>query len=50
MRGFAGAEDLSEVVRDALGTGCRIAGVDRLRGGSKKGVYRVGLDGGERRA
>ncbi|MBA4860877.1 phosphotransferase [Streptomyces sp. PSKA54] len=46
MRRFAETEDLSAVVRDALGAGCRIAGVDRLRGGSKKGVYRVRLDGG----
>lgn len=34
------------MVRDALGAGCRIAGVDRLRGGTKKGVYRVRLGGG----
>ncbi|WP_329485768.1 aminoglycoside phosphotransferase family protein [Kitasatospora sp. NBC_01246] len=45
MRRFAEAEDLSDVVRQALGAGCRIVGVDRLRGGSKKGVYRVRLDG-----
>ncbi|GAB2739750.1 phosphotransferase [Kitasatospora kifunensis] len=36
------------MVRDALGAGCRIVGVDRLRGGSKKGAYRVRLDGGQR--
>jgi hypothetical protein len=45
VRGFAETEDLSGVVREALGAGCRIVGVDRLRGGSKKGVYRVRLDG-----
>ncbi|MFF5210581.1 phosphotransferase [Streptosporangium sp. NPDC000396] len=45
MRRFAEIEDLSGVVRDALGTGCRIVGAERLRGGSKKGVYRVRLDG-----
>lgn len=33
------------MVCDALGAGCQIVGVDRLRGGSKKGVYRVRLDG-----
>ncbi|MGW1774980.1 phosphotransferase family protein [Streptomyces sp. NPDC002104] len=45
MRRFAEAEDLSGVVRDALGGAVRVAGVERLRGGSKKGVYRVGLTG-----
>ncbi|WP_028801365.1 phosphotransferase family protein [Streptomyces sp. 142MFCol3.1] len=45
MRIFAGAEDLSAVVREALGEDCRIVGADRLRGGSKKGVYRVRLAG-----
>ncbi|MER5177620.1 phosphotransferase [Streptomyces sp. NPDC002896] len=45
MRRFAETEDLPAVVHDALGAGCRITGVDRLRGGSKKGVYRVRLDG-----
>ncbi|MFI5761272.1 phosphotransferase family protein [Streptomyces sp. NPDC051563] len=45
MRRFAEAEDLSGPVRDALGAECRIAGADRLRGGSKKGVYRVRLTG-----
>jgi hypothetical protein len=43
--GFAEAEDLSGVVSDALGKRRRIAGVDRLRGGTKKGVYRIRLDG-----
>ncbi|MEV4056205.1 phosphotransferase [Amycolatopsis sp. NPDC049688] len=45
MRQFADVGDLSGLVRDALGAGCRITAVDRLRGGSKKGVYRVRLDG-----
>ncbi|WP_410675219.1 phosphotransferase family protein [Amycolatopsis sp. cmx-4-68] len=36
---------MSGLVRDALGAGCRVVAVDRLRGGSKKGVYRVSLDG-----
>ncbi|MFJ6852499.1 phosphotransferase [Streptomyces sp. NPDC091271] len=45
MRDFPAAQDLSGVVRDALGAGCRILGVERLRGGSKKGVYRVRVDG-----
>ncbi|MFD7493623.1 phosphotransferase family protein [Streptomyces sp. NPDC059832] len=45
MRQFAEIEDLSELVHDALGTGRRVVAVDRLRGGSKKGVYRVRLDG-----
>jgi hypothetical protein len=46
MRQFADVEDLSVLVRDALGAGCHIAAVNRLRGGSKKGVYRVRLGGG----
>ncbi|MFE3830635.1 phosphotransferase family protein [Streptomyces sp. NPDC059092] len=45
MRQFADIEDLSELVRDALGAGRTAVAVDRLRGGSKKGVYRVHLDG-----
>ncbi|MEU4118450.1 phosphotransferase, partial [Kitasatospora sp. NPDC028055] len=45
MRQFAEIEDLAGLVRDALGSGCRVVAVDRLRGGSKKGVYRVRLDG-----
>jgi hypothetical protein len=45
MRRFADIEDLSGIVRDALGAGCRVTAVDRLRGGSNKGVYRVHLDG-----
>jgi hypothetical protein len=45
MRQFADIEDLPGLVRDALGAGCQVAAVDRLRGGSKKGVYRVRLDG-----
>ncbi|MCX4783046.1 aminoglycoside phosphotransferase family protein [Streptomyces sp. NBC_01264] len=45
MRRFAEAEDLSGVVRDALGGAVGTTGVERLRGGSKKGVYRVRLAG-----
>ncbi|MBM9510373.1 phosphotransferase [Actinacidiphila acididurans] len=45
MRRFAEVEDLSVVVRDAVGG--RVEEVERLRGGSKKGVYRVRVDGGE---
>ncbi|MYU54444.1 MULTISPECIES: phosphotransferase family protein [Streptomyces] len=45
MRQFTDIQDLSGLVRDALGAGCRVVAVDRLRGGSKKGVYRVRLEG-----
>ncbi|WP_055693529.1 phosphotransferase [Streptomyces prasinopilosus] len=45
MRKLAETEDLSGLVRDALGPGCRVVAVDRLRGGSRKGVYRVRVDG-----
>jgi Phosphotransferase enzyme family len=38
---FAGPESLAGVVRTAFGPGPRLAAVDRLRGGSKKGVYRL---------
>ncbi|WP_121182111.1 phosphotransferase [Nocardiopsis sp. Huas11] len=46
MSGFATTEDLSDVVREALGSGYRITDAERLRGGTKKGVYRLRLDGG----
>jgi hypothetical protein len=45
MRQIPGVEDLSELVCDALGAEHRVVAVDRLRGGSKKGVYRVHLGG-----
>ncbi|MFJ4840562.1 hypothetical protein [Streptomyces sp. NPDC088746] len=45
MRVLPVAQDLYGVVREALGAGCRILGAERLRGGSKKGVYRVRVDG-----
>jgi hypothetical protein len=45
MREVVGIEDLAGLVRDALGPGCRVVAVERLRGGSKKGVYRVRVDG-----
>ncbi|WP_129662460.1 phosphotransferase family protein [Phytoactinopolyspora endophytica] len=37
-------DDLTGVARAALGTGCDLVGVARLRGGSKKGVYRLTFD------
>ncbi|MEV5546472.1 phosphotransferase [Streptomyces sp. NPDC052309] len=45
MRRFMGSEALSGVVHGALGAGACVVGVDRLRGGSKKGVYRVHTSG-----
>ncbi|MGW1894192.1 phosphotransferase [Streptomyces sp. NPDC002004] len=45
MRQFTHAEALSRVVHEALGAGVHVVAVDRLRGGSKKGVYRVHVDG-----
>lgn len=41
MRAFLETEDLADLVRRALGPGAGVAGVERLRGGTKKGVYRV---------
>ncbi|GLW55570.1 phosphotransferase [Kitasatospora phosalacinea] len=43
-RSFADARSLAPVVREVFGTDRRITAVDRLRGGTKKGVYRVVLD------
>lgn len=43
-RRFADARTLTPVIRDAFGTDRRIAAVDRLLDGTKKGVYRVTLD------
>ncbi|GAB3178682.1 phosphotransferase family protein [Streptomyces incanus] len=45
MRQFTETEALSGIVCEALGAGVHVVGVDRLRGGSKKGVYRVHVDG-----
>ena len=43
---FAEPENLAGIVRAAFGPGRRLAAVHRLRGGSKKGVYRLTLDDG----
>jgi hypothetical protein len=40
-----GPLDLPALVPEALGAGSRVVAVDRLRGGTRKGVYRVHLDG-----
>jgi Phosphotransferase enzyme family len=45
-RGLAPRDELERFVRVAFGPGRRLAGVQRLRGGSKKGVYRLSLDDG----
>ncbi|MDF3297581.1 phosphotransferase family protein [Streptomyces tropicalis] len=45
MRRGAGVGDLSLPVREALGAGCRVVAAERLRGGSRKGVYRVHVEG-----
>lgn len=44
QRRFADAATLAGVVREVFGTDRTIVDVDRLAGGSKKGVYRVTLD------
>lgn len=44
MRGFLGPDDVRDLVHDHLGG--RLTGLDRLTGGSKKGVYRLTLDDG----
>ncbi|MFF5161290.1 phosphotransferase [Streptomyces sp. NPDC000348] len=45
MRQFTDSEVLSGIVHEALGAEALVVGVDRLRGGSKKGVYRVHTSG-----
>ncbi|MFF7677678.1 phosphotransferase family protein [Actinacidiphila glaucinigra] len=45
MRQFTDIALLSGIVREALGSGVDVVGVDRLRGGSKKGVYRIHVRG-----
>ncbi|MEU1460820.1 phosphotransferase [Streptomyces sp. NPDC005727] len=45
MRRLTEIEDLSGLVREALGPGSRAVAAERLRGGSRKGVYRVRVDG-----
>lgn len=45
-RVFAGREELAGAVRAAFGGRRRLEGAERLRGGSKKGVYRLTLDDG----
>jgi hypothetical protein len=43
-RAFLQPDDLRELVREQFGAGRRLTSLDRLAGGSKKGVYRLGLD------
>lgn len=45
-REFADRDRLTAVVRDGLGSARRVDTVARLRGGTKKGVYRLTLDDG----
>jgi hypothetical protein len=45
-RSPATRDELEALVRVAFGPGRRLAAVQRLRGGSKKGVYRLSLDDG----
>src|SRR5690348_8974093 len=46
VRRFVDGERVAGTVRAAFGPGRRLAGLTRLRGGSKKGVYRLTLDDG----
>jgi Phosphotransferase enzyme family len=46
MRTFLTPADVAGLVADHFGTGRRLAGLDRLTGGSRKGVYRLTLDDG----
>ena len=45
-RQFATKEHLSDVVRTAFGRSRRLDAIDRLTGGTKKGVYRLTFDDG----
>jgi Phosphotransferase enzyme family len=43
-RAFVRQDDLRDLVADQVGSDRRLTALDRLTGGSKKGVYRLGLD------
>ncbi|WP_327588644.1 phosphotransferase [Nonomuraea sp. NBC_00507] len=43
-RAFLQPDDVRDLVAEQLGAGRRLTALDRLTGGSKKGVYRLGLD------
>ena len=45
-REFVRPEELAGLVADRFGTDRRVTALDRLTGGSRKGVYRLGLDDG----
>jgi hypothetical protein len=45
-RTFLRPDDLRDLVREQFGTDRRLDGLDRLTGGTKKGVYRLRLDDG----
>lgn len=45
-RSFLQPEDLHELVAEQFGSARRLTGLERLAGGSKKGVYRLRLDDG----
>ncbi|WP_433298181.1 hypothetical protein ACQP2F_42750 [Actinoplanes sp. CA-030573] len=44
MRAFLGVDDLGGLVREVFGSDRRPVALDRLTGGTKKGVYRLRLD------
>ncbi|MFG1677097.1 phosphotransferase family protein [Micromonospora sp. NPDC049282] len=45
-RTFLRPDDVRDLVRDRLGADRRVTALDRLAGGTRKGVYRIGLDDG----
>ncbi|GAA3762848.1 hypothetical protein [Micromonospora maritima] len=45
-RAFLRPDDVRDLVRDRLGTDRQVVTLDRLAGGTRKGVYRIGLDDG----
>lgn len=46
-RQFVQTHDLAEFIRSAFGTARKLDAVDRLAGGTQKGVYRLTLDDSE---
>ncbi|MGC4758941.1 aminoglycoside phosphotransferase [Micromonospora trifolii] len=44
MRTFLQSDELHDLVAEQFGSKTRLTGLERLTGGSKKGVYRLGLD------
>ncbi len=47
MRAFLTIDDVTDLATEQFGSDRRVASLERLTGGTKKGVYRLGLDDGD---